>query len=69
MKTGHQVLDYDQHGQGVTVSVLVDGHGKTFEADALIGADGIRSRLRQRMNPSEGDALGWRHHVARCDAR
>ena len=65
VKTGHQVLDYDQHGQGVTVSVLTDGHTKTLEADALIGADGIRSRLRQRMNPSEGDvhwggAIMWR---------
>ena len=38
---------------------------KTLEADALIGADGIRSRLRQLMNPSEGDvhwggAIMWR---------
>ena len=26
VKTGHQVLDYDQHGQGVRVTVLTDGH-------------------------------------------
>ena len=38
VKTGHQVLDYDQNGQGVRVSVLTDGHTKTLEADALIGA-------------------------------
>ena len=55
VKTGHEVLDYDQHGQNVTVSVLTDGHTKKLKADALIGADGICSRLRQRMNPSEGD--------------
>ena len=65
VKTGHEVLDYDQHGQNVTVSVLTDGHTKKLKADALIGADGIRSRLRQRMNPSEGDvhwggAIMWR---------
>ena len=65
MKTGHQVLDYVQNGQGVTVSVLTGRYTKTCEADALTGADRIRSRLRQLMNPSEGDvhwggAIMWR---------
>ena len=65
MKTGHQVLDYTQNGQQVKVSVLTDGHTKTLEADALIGADGIHSRLRQLTESSEGDvhwggAIMWR---------
>lgn len=65
MKTGLQVLDYVQNGQGVTFSVLTGRYTKTCEADALIGGDRIRSRLRQLMNPSEGDvhwggAIMWR---------
>jgi 2-polyprenyl-6-methoxyphenol hydroxylase-like FAD-dependent oxidoreductase len=46
LRTDHHVLDFTQ--DGVSVRAEVEG-GKAFTAAALIGADGLRSRVRQRL--------------------
>jgi 2-polyprenyl-6-methoxyphenol hydroxylase-like FAD-dependent oxidoreductase len=44
LRTGTAVRGYDHHPGGVTVKLAT---GRTVAADALIGADGIRSAIRQ----------------------
>ncbi|SIS99316.1 2-polyprenyl-6-methoxyphenol hydroxylase [Paracoccus saliphilus] len=51
VETGHPVVGYMQDADGVTV--LFDD-GTKVEADLLIGAEGLRSKLRQQMHPDEG---------------
>ncbi len=44
--TRQKVVRYERHGAGVRV--LTEA-GKTFDADALVGADGINSRVREQV--------------------
>lgn len=46
LRTSTKVEGYAQDGQGVTVQL---GDGETVRADALIGADGLWSRVRQAV--------------------
>jgi len=46
LRTSHAVKAYDQSGDSVTVEC---GNGSSFEARALIGADGLRSDIRQQL--------------------
>lgn len=46
LRTGCKVEGYTQDGQGVTVQLA---GGETLRADALIGADGLWSRVRQSV--------------------
>ncbi len=51
--TGHRVVDFTQDDAGVDVEIVhrdVNGDTKeTLRGDFLIGADGIRSRIRERL--------------------
>jgi len=47
------VMHFDDHGDGVTVTTA---DGRSFECAALIGADGIRSRIRSQLL-ADGDPL------------
>ncbi|PCH75295.1 MAG: monooxygenase [Flavobacteriaceae bacterium] len=44
---GHQLIDYKESKEaGVSLRFLVDGQHKTVKADLVVGADGIRSTVR-----------------------
>ena len=45
-KTSTRIESVDLHDDGVTVN---DQHGNTYDADAVIGADGVRSVVRQKI--------------------
>ncbi|HEU5156210.1 MAG TPA: flavin-dependent oxidoreductase [Streptosporangiaceae bacterium] len=70
--TAHQLRDFTQDESGVTATFLRrDGSDATVtkRADALIGADGIHSTVRQTFYPDEGPpawngAMLWRGAVA-----
>ncbi len=49
--TGAPVSGFEQTGDRVTV--LFDD-GKPYEADMLIGAEGLRSKIRAQLHPDEG---------------
>lgn len=51
VQTGNPVTGYRQNDDGVTV-LFQDG--SEFAADFLIGAEGLRSQIRQQMHPDEG---------------
>jgi len=47
---GHQLVDMKQsEGEGVSLSFQVDGEIKSFNADLVVGADGIRSSVRRLL--------------------
>lgn len=51
VKWGYQLVDFKQHevGQGVELSFIVDGKTAKAKADLVVGADGIRSVIRQSL--------------------
>lgn len=57
--TGHRLERYENSGPGVTAWFA---NGAVTSADALIGADGVRSAVRAQMLP--GDAPRFTGHVA-----
>ncbi len=64
IKLGHVFLDYQQHGQGVNLNFAAD---KTYQADILIGADGVKSKVQACMlgsSPAEFTGqVAWRGTV------
>ncbi|WP_416844528.1 FAD-dependent oxidoreductase [Flavobacterium sp. LB3P122] len=47
---GHQLIDFKKcENTGVDLSFQVDGEIKTFKADLVVGADGIRSSVRKLL--------------------
>lgn len=56
-KTHTRIVDMDLKGDGV---VLTDQHGNRYEADAVIGCDGVKSVVRERL---VGDAARVTGHV------
>jgi 2-polyprenyl-6-methoxyphenol hydroxylase-like FAD-dependent oxidoreductase len=57
IRTGHQLRSFTQDDDGVTATfTLRDGSDKavTVRGDALIGADGIHSKVRHTFYPDEG---------------
>ncbi|MDP4594019.1 MAG: FAD-dependent monooxygenase [Beijerinckiaceae bacterium] len=55
-----QVTSYTDHGSTISVA-LADG--RTVEGDLLIGADGLRSRVREQMaGASEPELIGYVAH-------
>lgn len=49
LRSDHEVVEYAEHGNGLTI-VAETSHGDDeFQAAALIGADGIGSRIRGRI--------------------
>lgn len=62
LREGHSVSDYEQHDDRVRV-VLSDG--SRISGDMLLGADGIRSRVRHRL-VGDGDPRVSGHTIYRC---
>jgi salicylate hydroxylase len=47
---GHQLIDFkESEGGGVDLNFQVDGAMKSFKADLVVGADGIRSSVRRLL--------------------
>ncbi len=46
---GHQLLDFKESHNKIDLSFQVNGKIKTFKADLLVGADGIRSSVRKKL--------------------
>ncbi|MBP1223863.1 FAD-dependent oxidoreductase [Flavobacterium sp. 1355] len=47
---GHQLLDYkESENEGINLNFQVNGEIKTYKADLVVGADGIRSSLRRQL--------------------
>ena len=57
VRTGARVEDFEQTSRSVRVRLTDTGRSEELEADALIGADGIRSAVRARLHPGEGPLL------------
>ena len=57
--TSHRVIGYRRAGKGVVVETE---HGRTIDAAALIGADGILSKVREQA--VGGDALRVSGHIS-----
>lgn len=47
---GHQLLDFkESENEGIDLNFQVNGKIKTYKADLVVGADGIRSSLRKQL--------------------
>jgi len=65
--TGGEVVDYREDDDGVTAIL---SNGEEVRGDILIGADGIRSKVRQAMHKGERSPLaysGYTVFTATCD--
>ncbi|MBS7540755.1 FAD-dependent monooxygenase [Ancylobacter lacus] len=51
LRLGRTVEDFAESDRGVTVLASHDGRTEQIEAEALVGADGLRSTLRARLFP------------------
>lgn len=49
IKWNHQFIDYNTDGESVHLNFLVNGKIKSTRADLIVGADGIRSGVRQKF--------------------
>ena len=49
VKWGHQLLDYKESEEGVTLNFEVNNKIKCTKADLVVGADGIRSTVRKLL--------------------
>jgi 2-polyprenyl-6-methoxyphenol hydroxylase-like FAD-dependent oxidoreductase len=57
---GHQLLRFEeQDGDGITLHFQVDGAQKIVKADLVVGADGIRSSVRQHLIGDERSPLRY----------
>jgi salicylate hydroxylase len=50
VRTGAEVIDFADHTRGVTVSVHVDNENREELGAAIVGADGLRSKVRTRLH-------------------
>lgn len=57
--TKQRVLKYENTAAGAKV---ITEKGDVFEADAVIGCDGVRSKIREQL--TGGDPIRWSGHVA-----
>jgi 2-polyprenyl-6-methoxyphenol hydroxylase-like FAD-dependent oxidoreductase len=47
---GHQLIDYkESENEGINLNFQVNGEIKTYQADLVVGADGIRSSVRRQL--------------------
>jgi salicylate hydroxylase len=60
VRSGWMLESMRQSADGVTITAASSDHRRTIEADAIIGAEGQRSRLRQLLGDArELDNPGW----------
>nr|WP_256527368.1 NAD(P)/FAD-dependent oxidoreductase [Flavobacterium sp. HSC-32F16] len=50
---GHQLIDFKQDDKSAVLNFQVNGETKTFKADLVVGADGIRSSVRKLLIADE----------------
>lgn len=67
VRTGNSLLGFEADETGVDAQLYdrAAGRNVTYRADVLIGADGINSRVREKLYPSEGPALWNGVHMLR----
>lgn len=67
LRYGHALSDFALHGRGVTAEIERGREIEEITGAALIGADGIRSRVRARLHPGtaprHGGMSAWRATV------
>ena len=60
VKWGHQLVDFKENQeQGIELQFRVDGKIKTAKADLVVGADGIRSMVRNLLIPDDLSPLRY----------
>lgn len=60
VRWGHQLLDFKENKEhGIELNFLVDGKAKTEKADLIVGADGIRSAVRNLLIGEEISPLRY----------
>jgi salicylate hydroxylase len=64
LRLGAEVIDAVPNANGVTVAFIQDGNHQQITADALVGADGVWSAVRQRLfpdvHPQFTGRIAWR---------
>ena len=66
---GHKLTDFSQSGSSITATTVTSSGEISFEADALIAADGIHSAARAKLYPEQGDANYSGHVLWRATTR
>ena len=75
VKLGHSVTGYENNKDSVTARIeTADGDVINQQASLLIGADGIHSKIRAQMHPSQppihwGGTIMWRGTTRMCPLR
>lgn len=64
VKWGHQLLNLQQTPAGVELSFAVEGEIKTANADLVVGADGIRSAVRNLVLGDDPSSLRYLDCIA-----
>jgi salicylate hydroxylase len=64
IRTGARVADFEEGGAGVLLRVHSDAGLEELDAAGLVGADGLRSLVRDRLFRSVGDAPRYCGHTA-----
>ena len=64
VKWGHQLLNLQQTPAGVELSFAVEGEIKTANADLVVGADGIRSAVRNLVLGDDSSSLRYLDCIA-----
>jgi salicylate hydroxylase len=68
MRYGTMIADYTSGSDGITTQVERDGQIEEISGTALIGADGIRSLIRERIHPGtsprHGGMSAWRATIS-----
>jgi len=60
IKWGHQLIDYKKfEDESITLNFQVDGEIKSIKADLVVGADGIRSSIRNLLIGEESAPLRY----------
>ena len=56
---GHQLMDMKENGDGIHLSFQVNGEIKSAKADLVVGADGIRSKVRNILIGEDSSPLRY----------
>ena len=59
LQWGHQLVGLQETPAGIELSFVVDGQTKTVKADLVVGADGIRSAVRQLVLGDDASSLRY----------